>query len=144
MGSLVSGEGMVVAQLWTIAPIELDQLCDVLGQTLGIGPFQHDSENVWAWGYAHVEDDHLEVNVARKHEDFEPLLEDPIHVMLLVPGNAGQHREEEIRETWLPRVGQALANATGVSAYSGQWHYLRSDNFEYDVEREFTPAQGAA
>lgn len=142
MASLASGGGKIVADLWTTAPITLDQLCTVLSHTLGVGPFQHDCENVWEWGYAQVEGGHLEVNVTRKHEDGEPLPEEPIRVILLVSGKARPDWADGIRATWLPRIGQALANATGTIAYSGHWRYLRDDDFELEVQREFTPAGG--
>lgn len=144
MISLVSSGGEVIADLWTTAQLELVQLCRLLCQRLGIGPFQHDYENVWEWGYGQVDGGQLEVNVTRKHEDGKPLFEEPIRVMLLVPAHSRQDWVDRIQVTWLPRIGQVLADTTGAIAYSGRWRYLLGNDFDLEVHRVFAPVGGSA
>ena len=140
MTSFVNGGGRVVVDLWTIAPVELEEVCGGLADLLSLAPFLHDAENVWEWGYTHEEEARIEINATRKHDDDdEPLFEEPIRVMLLIRNDIPKQQETLLRDKWVPKLGEALAIVTGQTVYVGAWEYLSGDDFALRADRQFAP-----
>lgn len=58
-----------------------------LALAMDLPAFQHDCENVYEWGQTLTGNNHIEVNISRKHGAFDPP-PGAISVILLVSGDA--------------------------------------------------------
>ena len=126
--------------LWVTASIPLEILCDRLGSTLLLPSFNFDAENVWEWGLTKIEQGHLEVNISRKHKSGKPLLNEPIHVLLLVENTAPVSYDSEwVTRNLVPVYGQAIANLTSQPTYHGKVDYLGDNDFSYYPSVKFEP-----
>lgn len=126
--------------LWVTAPMALETFCDQFSSELLLPAFNFDYENVWEWGLTKVEQGYLEVNISRKHKSSEPLLNEPMHILLLVEHTAPINYDGEwVMRNLVPIYGQAIANLTGQPTYHGKVEYLGGNNFSYDPSRKFEP-----
>jgi hypothetical protein len=126
--------------LWVTVPITLEAFCNQLGNDLQLPAFDFDYENVWEWGLTKIEQWHLEVNISRKHQGGGPLLNEPIHILLLVENTAPiSYDSEWVKRNLVPVYGQAVANLTNQPTYYGKVEYLRSNDFSYLPLHTFEP-----
>src|ERR1043165_2748609 len=126
--------------LWVTASSNLEDFCNQLGSNLSLPTFDFDAENVWEWGLTKIEQWHLEVNISRKHKSGEPLLNEPIHVLLLVENTAPINYDSDwVTRNLVPMYGQAIANLTNQLAYFGKVEYLSGNDFSYHTSHIFEP-----
>ena len=126
--------------LWVTAPLTLAEFCDQLSHRLHLPEFDFDGENVWEWSLSRIENNYVEVNISRKHKMGEPLLGDPLTVLLLVGDDApSKYDKNWIVANLIPKFGQAIANLTKQPAYHGEVKYLGGDDFAYESSHTFQP-----
>jgi len=126
--------------LWVTASISLEKFCDQLSNDLSLPAFDLEAENVWEWGFTKIEHGHLEVNISRKHKSGEPLLNEPIHILLLVENTAPiSYDGEWVTKNLVPVYGKTIANLTRQPTYSGKVDYLGGNDFSYHPLRKFDP-----
>ena len=88
-------------------PHSLEEFGTQLASAMNLPPFEYDGENVYEWGQTLTENNHIEVNISRKHGDDDPP-PGPISVILLVSGDAPVEWDEQwLSEHLLPQYTRA-------------------------------------
>ncbi len=126
--------------LWVVTQLDLEIFCNQFRIILRLPAFDFDWENVWQWGLTKIENGYVEINISRKHKHGEPLIEEPIMVLLLVDSTAPVNYDKEwLMENLILVYGQTIANLTMQSAYYGVVEYVSGEDFVYKPSRTFKP-----
>jgi hypothetical protein len=126
--------------LWVVAPLDLEVFCNQFRAALQLPAFHFDAENVWEWGLTRIENGYVEVNISRKHSHGESLLEEPIHVLLLVDNSAPVNYDRDwLIENLVVTYGQTIANLTKQPTHYGVVEYISGEDFVYKPSRTFNP-----
>jgi hypothetical protein len=126
--------------LWVVAPLDLEVFCNQFRAALQLPAFHFDAEDVWEWGLTRIENGYVEVNISRKHRHGESLLEEPIHVLLLVDNSAPVNYDREwLIENLVVTYGQTIANLTKQPTHYGVVEYVGGEDFIYMPSQTFEP-----
>jgi hypothetical protein len=126
--------------VWVVAPLAIEVFCNQLRAALQLPAFRFDAENVWEWGLTRIENSYVEINISRKHRHGEPLLDEPIMILLLVDNAAPVTYDKDwIIENLVGTYGQTIANFTNQPTYYGVVEYVGGEDFIYRPSRTFQP-----
>ena len=97
-------------------------------------------KNVWQWGLSLMENETIEINVSRMHDNGDSLLDAPIHVRLLIYGDAPSTWKQIAKvKSFVAECGQAMADIANIEAYSGRVRYLRNNALDFGPKQVFKP-----
>ncbi|MGH1486505.1 MAG: hypothetical protein ACRBCI_09815 [Cellvibrionaceae bacterium] len=109
---------------WFTSGFELPEIAEKFRAIGLITEFDTDYENVYEWFVGKTENQQIELNVSRKHCNFEDFEEEPIHIMLM-------YAVAEPENTKIDAVAQSICEALKLDVNVGFIDYIEGDNFEY-------------
>ena len=121
---------------WFSSGLELPEIGEKFKSIGLITEFDIDYENVYEWFVGKTESQQIELNVSRKHCDFEGFEEEPIHIMLMYGGS-------EPENVKVDAIAKSICKAFKVDVNVGFIDYVEGDNFEYRRMSDLLPKNSA-
>jgi hypothetical protein len=115
---------------WFASELELSDVGEKFNAIGLVTEFESDYENVYEWFVGKTEKREVELNVSRKHCDFEGFEKEPIHIMLM-------YSVDEPDNSHIESIAKSICEAFKVAVDVGFIDNINGDDFEYRSMSKF-------
>jgi len=109
---------------WFSSHLELDKVGDILVEYNIIKNYEFDYENVYEWLICDTENEDLELNISRKHCNYENFENENIAILFV-------YYKNEPSNDFVEFIAKEIEEKLNTKVILGEIEYLGGDNYKY-------------
>ena len=114
-------------RFWFSSRQSLGEIGKLLVNQNIISGYEYDFENVYEWIIGTTSNANIDLNISRKHKDWEDFSEEPIHVLTMYSGN-------EPSNELVDRLANMFNKCLKVEIRLGTIEYVGGDDYQYNEQ----------